>query len=222
MSFEKILKDAECIKNYLSEEEYESLVALIIKARNNAENEEEKKQEDAERKVHNIRAEEFKAEGNDFFKNKNYDEAVLAYTQAIDEDDQNPIYYSNRAAAYAKLDMVDNGIEDCLAAVKLDPCFVKAYIRLGDFYRDTNVSKAREYYKKALELEPSNDIITKKISHLNENGNKEIINNENNNHIADMLKNPDIMNMAKDLMKGKSSDELKEMMENMFKNMQKK
>ena len=42
----------------------------------------------------------FKAKGNEFFKAKDYPQAIEWYTKAVDADPANRVYYSNRAAAY--------------------------------------------------------------------------------------------------------------------------
>lgn len=70
---------------------------------------------------------------------KKYDEAIDAYTKAIALDSVNPVYYSNRAAAYASKGDHASAILDSEKAIEVDPKFVKAYSRLGyvstiDFY----------------------------------------------------------------------------------------
>ena len=44
-----------------------------------------------------------KAAGNDFFKNKNYENAIAKYTEAIAADPSDVTFYSNRSACYAAL-----------------------------------------------------------------------------------------------------------------------
>lgn len=43
------------------------------------------------------KATEFKNQGNDFFKQKDFDKAIEYYTKAIEADPTNAILYSNRA-----------------------------------------------------------------------------------------------------------------------------
>ncbi|KAL0265756.1 UNVERIFIED_CONTAM: hypothetical protein PYX00_011471 [Menopon gallinae] len=97
-----------------------------------------------------------KERGNTEYKGGNYLEAIESYTEAIAADPFDEVLYSNRAAAYAMLKVNDQGIDDCLTAVKLNPTFAKAYIRLGDFYAETDHDTAHKYYKKAQLLEPDN------------------------------------------------------------------
>jgi Flp pilus assembly protein TadD len=48
-------------------------------------------------------AQALKAAGNDFFKNKNYENAIAKYTEAIAADPSDVTFYSNRSACYAAL-----------------------------------------------------------------------------------------------------------------------
>lgn len=48
-------------------------------------------------------AETHKATGNDLFKAGNFEDAVKAYTHAIELNPDNPVYYSNRAMAYLQV-----------------------------------------------------------------------------------------------------------------------
>lgn len=62
---------------------------------------------------------------------KSYDLAIDSYTRAIALDASNPVYYSNRAAAYASKGDHTSAVNDAEKAIKVDPSFVKAYSRLG-------------------------------------------------------------------------------------------
>lgn len=73
-------------------------------------------------------AQTLKAKGNSLFTSKNYEEAVRLYTQAI-RFKADSIFFANRAACFANLGKHDNVIEDCNAALKLDPVYVKALNR---------------------------------------------------------------------------------------------
>ena len=77
------------------------------------------------------KAEEFKQKGNSLMSSKKYDEAIDTYSQAISLDPSNPIYYSNRAAAYSSKGDHLSAIGDAELAIATDPKFVKAYHRLG-------------------------------------------------------------------------------------------
>lgn len=73
----------------------------------------------------------FKDLGNALLKDHKYNEAIDAYTKAIELDASNPIFYSNRAQVHIKLEAYGLALSDCDTALKVDPSFVKAYYRKG-------------------------------------------------------------------------------------------
>ncbi|ORY32780.1 hypothetical protein BCR39DRAFT_349959 [Naematelia encephala] len=75
-------------------------------------------------------AEALKAKGNALMGQKLYDSAIEQYTEAI-KLDANPVYYSNRAAAWGGLGEHEKAAEDAERALEIDPKFSKAYSRLG-------------------------------------------------------------------------------------------
>jgi small glutamine-rich tetratricopeptide repeat-containing protein alpha len=75
-------------------------------------------------------AEALKMKGNALMSQKLYDSAIEQYTEAI-KLDSNPVYYSNRAAAWGGLGEHAKAVEDAEKAIELDPKFSKAYSRLG-------------------------------------------------------------------------------------------
>ncbi|KAF9452597.1 TPR-like protein [Macrolepiota fuliginosa MF-IS2] len=77
------------------------------------------------------KADKFKQEGNALMSSKKYAEAIEAYTQAISFDGTNPVYYSNRAAAYSSKGDHLVAIGDAEKAISIDPSFSKGYHRLG-------------------------------------------------------------------------------------------
>ena len=76
-------------------------------------------------------AEKHKQEGNAHMTSKQYDEAIDAYTKAIERDPSNPIYFSNRAAAHSSKTDHLSAVADAKQAIELDPKFVRGYSRLG-------------------------------------------------------------------------------------------
>ena len=76
-------------------------------------------------------AEKFKQDGNALMSAKNYEKAIEAYAKAIELDSLNPIYFSNRAAAYSSKGDHLLAIDDAERAIEVDANFVKAYHRLG-------------------------------------------------------------------------------------------
>ncbi|CAG8522981.1 11639_t:CDS:2, partial [Scutellospora calospora] len=74
-------------------------------------------------------SEKAREEGNELFKKNNFAGAVERYTEAIKRNENDPKSYSNRAACYTKLMAFQEALKDCETCIKLDPTFVKAYIR---------------------------------------------------------------------------------------------
>ena len=88
---------------------------------------------------------------------KDYSAAIESYSSAIQLNPSNPVYYSNRAAAYSQLSKHDLAINDAKKASELDPSFSKAYSRLGHaLFCEGRFSEAVEAYEKGLELDPAN------------------------------------------------------------------
>ncbi|CAK1600586.1 unnamed protein product [Parnassius mnemosyne] len=104
-----------------------------------------------------VKAEQEKELGNEYFKKGDYSTAVKHYTEAIKRNPDDPKLYSNRAACYTKLAAFDLGLKDCDQCCKLDPKFIKGWIRKGKILQGMQqASKALTAYQKALELDPSN------------------------------------------------------------------
>lgn len=60
-----------------------------------------------------------------------YSAAIEKYTAALAIDSANPVYYSNRAAAYSSTGDHAAAVADANKALEADPNFVKAFSRLG-------------------------------------------------------------------------------------------
>ena len=79
---------------------------------------------------------EAKEEGNNYFRNKEYDDALEAYSKAITfcpEDEENKenlaTFYGNRSAAYFAVEEFELVVEDCTAALALKADYVKVIAR---------------------------------------------------------------------------------------------
>ncbi|KAH7915145.1 TPR-like protein [Hygrophoropsis aurantiaca] len=103
------------------------------------------------------KAERFKQTGNAHMTSKRHDQAIDSYAQAIALDATNPVYYSNRAAAYASKGDHASAVLDAEKAIEVDPTFVKAYSRLGHAqYTLGDYKSAAAAFKKGVELDPTN------------------------------------------------------------------
>lgn len=76
-------------------------------------------------------AEEKKAEGNAFYKAKDYRKALACYTRAIELCPQCVAYYGNRAACRMMLGAYGDALQDARQSVQLDPAFSKGYVRIA-------------------------------------------------------------------------------------------
>ncbi|XP_030049058.1 small glutamine-rich tetratricopeptide repeat-containing protein beta [Microcaecilia unicolor] len=104
------------------------------------------------------KADQLKDEGNNHMKEENYGAAVDCYTQAVELDPSNAVYYCNRAAAQSKLGNCSEAIKDCERAIAIDPNYSKAYGRMGLALAAMNKhEEAIASYQKALNLDPEND-----------------------------------------------------------------
>jgi DnaJ family protein C protein 7 len=102
-----------------------------------------------------------KEAGNAAFKVGRCQEAIDAYTQALELDPSNNAVnaklYSNRATASAKLGRHQEAIADCDKALELDADFFKVYLRRADCYMKTEkFEEAVRDYEKASGMERQN------------------------------------------------------------------
>lgn len=119
----------------------------------------EKMIKDEERRsyIDPAKAEEAKNKGNELFRQSDFSSALKHYSEAIQRNPDDAKLYSNRAACYTKLAAFDLGLKDCETCVKLDPKFIKGWIRMGKILQVMQQSsKALNSYQKALELDPQN------------------------------------------------------------------
>ena len=139
-----------------------------------------------------LKAEELKFKGNAAINNKNFEEAIQHYTDALNyssDGSNSHVYYSNRAAAYCHINNYIEAVNDCESCIALESNYVKAYSRLGlaNFFLE-RYDDAIYAYEKACELEPNNqsniDSLKKaksKLQKLNKNNNTISSSSNNNN-----------------------------------------
>lgn len=87
--------------------------------------------------------ESLKNKGNDFFRRRAYDRALIYYTKAIEADKQATAGYTNRAICFIHLGKYSEASRDCDRAIELDSSNVKAY------YRRATASKNLHRYRLA-------------------------------------------------------------------------
>lgn len=176
-------------------------------------------------------AEKLKSQGNDLMKQEKYDDAIDYYSKAITLDGRNAVFYSNRAAAYSKVNEHEKSIEDCKVAIAIDPQYSKAYGRMGLAYASLNdFQSAKDCYSKALSLDPSNESYKSNLRTAEERlaevnsadgaragvstgPGDQAMPNLANFDLAGLMSNPAVMNMAQSLM---SSPQMSSMLANML------
>ncbi|KAH8693245.1 putative Hsc70 cochaperone [Talaromyces proteolyticus] len=99
-------------------------------------------------------SDKLKSEGNAAMGRKEYDAAVDFYTQALAIAPSNPIYLSNRAAAYSASGQHAKAATDAELAVNVDAQYARAWSRLGlARYELGDAKGAVEAYEKGIEAE---------------------------------------------------------------------
>jgi tetratricopeptide (TPR) repeat protein len=100
----------------------------------------------------------YKEKGNQFFKAGDFAKAIENYTYATEMDPKNPIFYTNRAAAYEHMKNYKKALRDALKSVKYDPKWAKGYWRAGNSHMGLEDYKsALDAYKQAAQLQPDNE-----------------------------------------------------------------
>ncbi|KAI1745822.1 protein phosphatase 5 [Xylaria scruposa] len=98
-----------------------------------------------------------KNDGNKAFAAHDWPKAIELYTKAIELNENEPTFYTNRAQAYIKSEAFGYSIADATKAIELNPKFVKAYFRRAVSYAAILKPKdAVKDFKKCVDLDPNN------------------------------------------------------------------
>ncbi|CAG8980559.1 hypothetical protein HYALB_00002557 [Hymenoscyphus albidus] len=102
-------------------------------------------------------ADELKAAGNKAIAEKNFDEAIEKFTQAIEIEPTNHIFYSNRSAAYASKKDYQHALEDANKVTEIKPDWAKGWGRKGAASHGLgDLMGAYEAYEEGSKLDPNN------------------------------------------------------------------
>jgi serine/threonine-protein phosphatase 5 len=71
------------------------------------------------------KAEELKAAANAAFQANRFAAAIELYSQAIDLNTNNAVYWANRAFAHTKMEEYGSAVEDATKAITVSPTYVK-------------------------------------------------------------------------------------------------
>ncbi|KAG0257105.1 hypothetical protein BGZ95_005326 [Linnemannia exigua] len=116
---------------------------------------------------------ELKNEGNSLLREQKFLMAATKYTDAITlpgiSDGDLSVLYSNRSFCYLKLGKYAQALEDAKLSKRLNPDYLKAYIRLGKAYVSLEkYDKAIKNFDKALSLDMNNGEIRQMRSEARE------------------------------------------------------
>lgn len=110
------------------------------------------------------RAEELKAIANAAFQAHKFSRAIELYTQAIELNSQNAVYWANRAFAHTKLEEYGSAIQDATKAVEIDSKYTKGYYRRGAAYLAMGKFKeALKDFQQVKRICPNDPDATKKL-----------------------------------------------------------
>ncbi|KAK3499999.1 serine/threonine-protein phosphatase 5 [Neurospora hispaniola] len=99
----------------------------------------------------------FKNEGNKAFAAHDWPKAIEFYDKAIELNDKEPTFWSNRAQAHLKTEAYGYAIRDATKAIELNPGFVKAYYRRATAYAAIlNPKEAVKDFKTCVKIAPDN------------------------------------------------------------------
>jgi serine/threonine protein kinase len=112
-------------------------------------------------------AKDFYRQGDKFYGQRKYDEAIEAYTRAIELNPNDSGVYNNRGIVYHLLSEYDKAIADYNRAAELNPYHFSAYNNRGLVYEEIgNVEQAVADYRKALELDPDNKLAKENLDKI--------------------------------------------------------
>jgi tetratricopeptide (TPR) repeat protein len=100
--------------------------------------------------------EQWATEGSEYYAAKRYDEAMAAYTKAMELDSAFALVYHNRGSTYFNLKQYQEALQDYSKSIELDPINALVYGRRGATYSNLKrYEEAIRDYSKALELDPT-------------------------------------------------------------------
>jgi len=128
-------------------------------------------------------------QGNEFFKNKEYDEAIKHYSEGIGIDAKHHVCYSNRSACYAATAKWEEALADALKCIESKPDFAKGYSRKGAALQGAKkLQEAAAAYEEGLKLFPADAALQKGLSDVRAAGSQ-----QGTNQLASLFSNPQVL-----------------------------
>jgi stress-induced-phosphoprotein 1 len=139
---------------------------------------------------------EAKEQGNAFFRDGKFPEAIKAYEEAVKRDPTNAPYHNNLAAAYLKMGLFNDAKKEVEKSLELDKTYVKAWAKKGDIeFFMKEYHKCMDSYNAGLALEPDNALcrqgLQKTKMKIYEGG-------ENQERSAHAMADPEIQSILQD------------------------
>jgi len=108
--------------------------------------------------------------GNDAYKKKDFERALIHYEKAIELDPINITYFTNKAAVYFEQNEMEKCIQICENAIEIGrenkadyKLIAKAYLRIGNsYYKLKDLKKAVKYYDHSLSEHRNPEVLKKK------------------------------------------------------------
>jgi tetratricopeptide (TPR) repeat protein len=145
-------------KQYLNE--IERLKQELTKAKGEAL---KRKQIEYGQAVKNLSAEDWFEQGNSFYISNQYEEAIMAYTKALDINQRIAEVYYNRGLAWPRKRNHDRAIADLNKALKINPIYADAYnIRGIAWVMKGDHDRAIADFNRALEINPLDAVVYNK------------------------------------------------------------
>lgn len=106
-----------------------------------------------------------KEKGNAALQRNDFHGAIAAYTEAIELDDTNHVYYSNRSAAYALNKAFEHALSDANRSIQLEPTFARGYGRKGAALHGLGrLAEAEQAYARGLQVDPGNNQLSQGLA----------------------------------------------------------
>ncbi|KFA64405.1 hypothetical protein S40285_01068 [Stachybotrys chlorohalonatus IBT 40285] len=139
-------------------------------------------------------ADELKALGNKAIADKNFDDAIDKFTQAIAIQPENHILYSNRSAAYASKKEWDSALQDAEKTVQIKPDWAKGYGRKGAaLHGKGDLLAAHDAYEEGLKHDANNAQLKSGLASVQKAMDQEGGGGDPTGGIGQMFKDPNLI-----------------------------
>ena len=101
-----------------------------------------------------------------YYEKEQYQFAINDFSYVLSKTDDSKCFF-NRGNVYYEQSLYSKAIDDYLAVVRINPLDADAYVMLGNCYAILeNYTLAKQYYKKALSINPNDEQAKQNLSFL--------------------------------------------------------